>query len=257
MMLFFLRNARFFLMKFSVITVTYNAAAYLEQTLRSVAAQEFTDYEHLIWDGGSVDRTLEIARSFPHATLYEGQDEGIADAMNRGAALANGDFLIHLHADDLLAAPQVLAMVDTTLRLHPEVDWLYGRVKVIDFKGEYKRTTPYEPFSIKRLRRYNFISHPAVFIRRTLFERVGGFHKSLKYCMDYDLWLRLAAQTPPFALPTVLASFREHQYSLSTSEPLQVADEAYRVRNRYVATLFERYRSYRIWKKRRRKYFSC
>lgn len=240
-------------MKFSVITVTYNAAAYLEQTLRSVADQEFGGYEHIVWDGGSTDRTLEIVRSFPHVTLYEGCDEGISDAMNRGAALAKGDFLLHLHADDYLATPRVLAMVEHTLRLHPHVDWLYGRLNVIDFKEEFKRTTPYEAFSFKRLRRYNFISHPATFVRRSLFKRVGGFDKSLKYCMDYDLWLRLAAQATPFALPTVLACFREHQYSLSTSQPLRVADEAYRVRNRYVATLFERYRSYRTWKKRRRK----
>jgi glycosyltransferase involved in cell wall biosynthesis len=241
-------------MKFSIITVTFNAEAYLEQTLLSVAEQKFTDYEHIIWDGGSADRTLEIARSFPRVTLYEGQDEGIADAMNRGAAFASGDFLLHLHADDFLVSSQALAIVDNALRLHPQADWLYGRVNVIDSKGEYKRTTPFEAFSFARLRRYNFISHPATFIRRTLFEKVGGFQKSLKYCMDYDLWLRLAAQTKAFALPSVLASFREHPFSLSTSEPIKVADEAYQVRNLYVATLYERYRSYRTWKKRCKKY---
>lgn len=241
-------------MKFSVITITYNAAAYLEQTLRSVAQQEFADFEHIIWDGGSGDRTLEIARSFPHVTVYEGKDEGISDAMNRGAAHAKGDFLLHLHADDFLATPRTLAMVDNVLRLHPQIDWLYGKVNVVDFKGEFKRETPYEPFSFKRLRRYNFLSHPAVFVKRSLFEKAGGFHKNLKYCMDYDLWLRLAAHTSAFALPTVLACFREHQYSLSTSEPVRVADEAYRVRNRYVASSLERFRSYRTWKKRRKKF---
>jgi len=91
-------------------------------------------------------------------------------------------------------------------------------------------------------------------VKRDFFEKVGGFHKDLKYCMDYDLWLRLASQASPFRLSTVLAYFREHQCSLSTSEPLQVANEAYRVRNRYVTTLYERYRSYRTWKKRVRKF---
>ncbi len=238
-------------MKFSIITITYNAAAYLEQTLRSVDEQDLTDYEHIIWDGGSTDKTLEIARSFPRVKVYEGSDEGIADAMNRGAAFAEGEFLIHLHADDFLENPRVLTMIARTLHLHPHVDWLYGRLKVVDSDGEHVRTTPYEPYSFKRLRRYNFISHPATCVRRSLFEKVGGFHKNLKYCMDYDLWLRLAAQAPAFALSTVLACFREHQNSLSTSEPMNVTDESYQVRNAYVTTFYERYRSYRTWKKRR------
>lgn len=238
-------------MKFTLVTVTYNAAAYLEQTLRSVAEQDFRDFEHVIWDGGSTDGTPEMVKRFPHVTLYEGKDEGIADAMNKGAAYAKGDFLIHLHADDLLAHSHVLTMIARTLRLHPAIEWLYGQLKVIDEKGVVIRTTPYEPYSFKRLRRYNFISHPATVIKRTLFERVGGFDKCLKYCMDYDLWLRLAVHTRAFALPTVLACFREHQHSLSTHEPICVTDEAYRVRNGYVLTPFERYRSYRTWKKRR------
>lgn len=241
-------------MKFSVVTITYNAQTYLEQTLKSVADQEFSDFEHIIWDGGSTDQTLEIARSFPHVTIYEGKDDGIADAMNRGAAYARGDYLIHLHADDLFAHPHVLSMIDATLRLHPLTQWLYGRAEVIDFQGKPLRTTPFEPYDRARLRKYNFVTHPATVVKRTLFDRVGGFETSLRYCMDYDLWLRLAMHETPLALPTILAHFREHQNSLSTSEPIHVADEAYRVRNRYVASLYERWRSYRTWKKRRALY---
>ncbi len=243
-------------MRFSIVTVTYNAAAYLEETLKSVAQQEYRDFEHIIWDGGSLDRTIEIARSFPHVTLYEGQDKGIADAMNKGASFAQGDFLLHLHADDMLAHPRVLSMVASTLSQHPHIEWLYGQAHVIDFKGEMIRTTPYEPYDFKRLRKYNFITHPATFVKRSLFERVGGFHASLRYCMDYDLWLRLAGVCAPFPVASVFSSFREHRFSLSTSEPLEVADEAYRVRNRYVRTFRERLASYRTWKRRRRKFSS-
>ncbi len=238
-------------MLFSLITVTFNAATYLEQALLSVQEQVCTDYEHIIWDGGSTDRTLEIARSFPHVALYEGRDEGIADAMNRGAALAKGDFLLHLHADDQLASAHVLSLLKTTLDLHPHVEWLYGLAHTTDFNGNILRTTSYEPYSLKRLRRYNFMTHPSTLVKRTLFEKMGGFHKELRYCMDYDLWLRLATHTAPFPVPAVLSCFRQHRGSVSTSEPLRVADEAYRVRNRYVTSLYERYRSYRTWKKRR------
>lgn len=239
-------------MRFSIITITFNAEKYLAETLQSAASQEFEEFEHLIWDGGSTDKTLDIARSFPHVTVYQGKDEGIADAMNRGSERAKGEFLLHLHADDLLSHPHSLSIIDTALKQHPSADWLYGEAHFIDENGTILRTTPYERFSFSRLKKYNFITHPTVCVRRSLFQRIGGFRPHLKYCMDYDLWLRLASDAPPLALPFVLASFREHKNSLSTSEPLQVADEAYKVRNQYTANILERYRSWRTWKKRKK-----
>jgi glycosyltransferase involved in cell wall biosynthesis len=239
--------------RFSVITVTFNAEKYLAQTLQSVAAQERVEFEHLVWDGGSCDRTLEIASSFPHVKIIEGKDRGIADAMNLSAAYAQGEFLLYLHADDLLAHPCALLMVKRVLDLHPDVSWLYGKAHIIDQEGSYLRTTSFEPFSEKRLRKYNFITHPATIVSSALFKKVGGFHVNLRYCMDYDLWLRLARYSAPLTLATPLACFREHRDSLSTREPLQVADEAYFVRNCHLFSFYERFRSYRTWKKRRKK----
>jgi len=238
-------------MRFTVITITFNAEKYLAFTLRSVAEQVGVEYEHLIWDGGSTDGTLKIAYSFPRVQVIKGKDNGIADAMNLSAAHAKGEFLLYLHADDLLAHQSVLQMMDRTLRLHPYVKWLYGKAHIIDENEVILRTTPYEPFSYKRLRKYNYITHPATIVARSLFKKVGGFHTDLRYCMDYDLWLRLAKLHIPFSLATPLACFREHKNSLSTKEPLGVANEAYLVRNRYVTSLYERYRSYCTWKKRR------
>ena len=200
---------------------------------------------------GSRDRTVEIARSFDHVKVIEGRDSGIADAMNRAAKYAQGEFLIYLHADDLFAHSRVLHMADRIINMHPSVEWFYGKAHIIDEEGALLRETPYEPFSAKRLRKYNFITHPATVLSRSLFEQVGGFQPDLKYCMDYDLWLRLSQYSLPLAFPTLFACFREHCHSLSTSEPLCVADEAYKVRNRYVRSLYERFRSYRTWKKRR------
>jgi glycosyltransferase involved in cell wall biosynthesis len=240
-------------MRFSVITITFNAEKYLAQTLHSVAVQERVGFEHLVWDGGSTDCTLKIARSFSHVKIIEGRDHGIADAMNRSAAYAQGEFLLYLHADDLLAHSQSLLMAERALSLHPHVEWLYGKAHVINEAGAIVRTTPYEPFSGRRLRKYNFMTHPATILSRSLFKKAGEFDSDLRYCMDYDLWLRLAKLSIPFALATPLACFRQHNSSLSTKEPLGVTDEAYLVRNRYVASLYERFRSYRTWKKRRNK----
>ena len=240
-------------MRFCVVTITYNAEKFLAQTLDSVATQEGVEFEHILWDGGSSDATLDIISRYPHIKLFQGKDQGIADAMNKGAAHASGDFLLHLHADDLLSHSNSLLMVERTLKQHPTLKWLYGKVEVIDEAGQALYVTPYEAYSYKRLCRYNFISHPATFVKRGLFEKVGGFRSSLRYCMDYDLWLRLAKTTCPMALNTSLAYFRQHSGSLSTSEPHEVADEAYQVRNVYVRSLYERYRSYRTWKKRKKR----
>lgn len=242
-------------MKFSVITITFNAENYLAKSLESVSRQQGVEFEHLLWDGGSTDKTLEIARSFPHLKIHTGSDKGIADAMNRGAALAQGEFLIHLHADDCLLHSKVLLQMAHALKVHPKSRWIYGRAKMIDENDAVRRETPFEPFSWKRLCKYNFITHPSVAVSRALFERVGGFDPALKYCMDYDLWLRLAKIAEPLALSNLFSCFREHTGSLSTSHPCEVADEAYSVRKRYVRGVYPRFRSYLSWKKRKRDVF--
>lgn len=237
-------------MRFSVITITYNAEKFLYKTLNSVALQDFQDFEHIVWDGGSQDATLDIVAQFPHIKMYQGKDRGISDAMNRGASYARGEFLLFLHADDLLAHKRAFAVVDTCLKLHG-VDWLCAEADEIDASGEFLRKLSLPPvFSHKKLRRYNTVTHPATFISRHLFKASGGFNLDLHYCMDYDLWLRLARFSIPFLLPFSVASVRKHKGSISTREEVAVADEAYHVRNRYVTSLEERWRSYRTWKKR-------
>ena len=89
-------------MKFSIITVTYNAEDTLERTLQSVAQQTYPHIEHLIIDGASTDKTLEIAHRYPHAILHSEPDHGLYDAMNKGLRLATGDFLCFLNAGDTL-----------------------------------------------------------------------------------------------------------------------------------------------------------
>jgi glycosyltransferase involved in cell wall biosynthesis len=240
-------------MRFSIITITYNAEKHLQKTLESVAAQSFTDFEHIIWDGGSTDRTIEIAKKFPHVKIYQGKDEGISDAMNRGAAVACGEFLLHLHADDYLTQNDTLLIVDTHLRQHPEIKWLYGQIEIIDDNGEKKREGPFTPFNLKKLKRYNTIPHPACFYSKELFAQVGGFSTDLRYAMDYDLWRKFAKITLPLALPKIFSSFREHSGSTSTTQPVKVADEAYLVRKKHATNIWQQWRSYRTWKQRRKK----
>jgi glycosyltransferase involved in cell wall biosynthesis len=235
--------------KFSIVTIALNAEKHLRDTLSSVANQEFHNFEHIVWDGGSTDSTLDIVAQFPHIKLVQGSDSGISDAMNKGASHATGDYIIYLHADDYLAHPQVLVNLDSYLADAP-APWLYGRAEMVDEGGNLRRITNHIPWDPRRLRRYNIITHPATLIRRDLFEEVGGFDTSLKYAMDYDLWLRLSKKCDAISLPWILAAFRQHEGSLSTREERAVANEAYQVRNNYVESLLERLRSWRTWRRR-------
>jgi len=212
--------------------------------------QSFDSYEHIVWDGGSEDETLAIIEHYPHIKLFQGKDKGIADAMNRAAAHASGEYLLHLHGDDCLANRDTLLSVERALKAHVEPAWLYGQAHIIDANDRVLKTTPFEYYSAKRLRKYNFITHPATFVSREIFKKLGGFRPQWKYCMDYDLWLRLSEVAPPFALRRPLACFRAHIHSLSTNEPKGVANEAYAVRNQYLKSPLERLRSYMTWKRR-------
>jgi len=140
-------------MKFSIITVTYNSEKHLDDTLRSVREQSFRDYEHIIWDGGSTDRTLEIVAKSPNVKLYQGSDQGISDAMNLGASKARGDFILHLHSDDRLSGPESLEKVADFLQQQPESLWMYGQLNIIDEDGNAVRTMPFVPFDGSRLRK--------------------------------------------------------------------------------------------------------
>ena len=103
-------------MKFSIITVTYNAEATLERTLQSVAQQTYPHVEHLIIDGASKDKTLEIARRYPHAIVHSEPDKGLYDAMNKGIRLATGNYLCFLNAGDTLHSKETLAHIAKTCK---------------------------------------------------------------------------------------------------------------------------------------------
>lgn len=215
---------------FSIITCTWNSEPYLAQSIASVLAQDYPHIEYIFVDGGSTDGTLERIRALQRPyVLVENVRGGISNAMNAGARVATGDVVAHLHSDDYYLRPDVLS----TVAQHMESTghgWLFGRI-ARDVGGELRSESFTAPrYSPKRLLQGNFVPHPATFVRRNLFAQAGGFDTSLKYAMDYDLWLKLARQAEPVQLDEALAAFREHAGSLSTSNRLAAMEEDFRVR---------------------------
>ncbi|MDX2260003.1 MAG: glycosyltransferase family 2 protein [Hyphomicrobiaceae bacterium] len=175
-------------MKVSVVTVAYNAVRTIAATVRSVAEQGHADLEHIIVDGGSTDGTLDLLSllGHPRLTWRSGRDGGIYDAMNTGVARASGDAVIFLNADDRFAASDVVAAAVGAFSAAGEADLVWGHV-LAEAAGGPKRL-PQPPALDRRVLARTTICHQAMFARRRLFERIGGFDVALPIVADWE-WL--------------------------------------------------------------------
>lgn len=180
-------------MKLSIVTVTYNSAPTIGDTLKSVAAQIHPDIEHIVVDGASTDDTLAIVRrDGPHvARVVCEPDRGIYDAMNKGLALASGDFVGFLNADDMLAGHGVVAALAQAAS-SPDIDAVCGDLVYVrqDQPDQIVRYWRCGAFSPARLRFGWMPPHPTFYVRRSLLNQVGGFDTGLRIAADYDFMLR-------------------------------------------------------------------
>ncbi|MCX6975548.1 MAG: glycosyltransferase [Verrucomicrobia bacterium] len=185
---------------FTIITPTLNASATLEEAVCSAMGQGI-EYEHLIMDGCSSDRTLEIARSFPHLTVHSGRDRGLYDAMNRGAFFARGEWLIFLQADDWLPEG-TLASFQAAIEKNPYVEIITGSAEAVYEIGENLWDTRWHRTSDadKALTVENIaLGEPMInarAIRKSLFKKAGPFDLSYSLASDRDILLKLTFLHP-------------------------------------------------------------
>lgn len=208
--------------KISVITPTYNQAAFIERTITSVLNQNYPNLEYIIVDGQSTDDTDKIVRKYQKALTYISEpDGGQSEAINKGLRKATGDIVTFLNSDDTYE-PGALRTVATYFSEHPGTQWLYGKCRIIDeHDHEVRRPiTSYKNmllknYSYNKLLAENYISQPATFWRREVHAEVGYFDEENHWCMDYDFWLRLGQHYPAAVIPVYLANFRYHYDSKS------------------------------------------
>ena len=200
-------------MKVTVITVCFNSEVTIGQTLKSVGAQSHPDIEHLVIDGGSSDNTMLIVkRDGAHvARAVSEPDKGIYDAMNKGLALATGDFVGFLNADDMFASPDSLASLVAELTA-TQADVVYADLIYVrsDRTDSVVRSWRSGEFAASRLRYGWMPPHPTFYLRRDLLPQVGGFDTQLRIAADYDFILRcLSRQGLKVAyMPQVLVRMR-------------------------------------------------
>lgn len=198
----------------SVVSVSYNQAKYLPDCLQTVRDQTYPAVEHLVYDPGSTDGSRQIVRRFRHATLVAEPDQGQSDALNKGFARSKGDIIAWLNSDDYYADCDVFKRVVERFDAQDSPDIVYGRGVFVDASGKKLRDVYVnkDPSSLWwRFQQEDGILQPALFMRRSLFEKVGELRKDLHYSMDYEYWIRCLKEGAKFAfLDDDLAVARYH-----------------------------------------------
>ncbi len=158
----------------SIVTPSLNMAAYIEETIDSVLAQDYPSIEYIVMDAGSTDGTPSILRKYEGRLQYFSQpDGGTADAINQGFARCGGSILAFLNADDTYL-PGAISTAVSTLSANPDIAMVYGEGNWVNERGEIIGRYPTLPFDSKRLEQECFICQPASFFRREAFEAIGG-----------------------------------------------------------------------------------
>ena len=180
-------------MRVSVITVCRNSASTIEDTLRSVGAQDHDDIEHIVVDGKSTDGTLDLIGRYRAGVskLISELDAGIYDAMNKGIALASGEVIGFLNSDDAYFAPSILSTVAQVFE-DSSIDACYGDLIYVQRDNTEKvvRYWKSRPYTAGSFRKGWMPAHPTFFVRRRIYERYGGFDLDFKIQSDFELTMR-------------------------------------------------------------------
>jgi glycosyltransferase involved in cell wall biosynthesis len=224
-------------MKLSIVTCTWNSEPWLAESIASVARQDFPHVEKIFVDGGSTDGTLDRIAAVPgDVKVLHNVRGGISRAMNAGVAVATGDIIAHMHSDDFYLGSDVFCRVAAAFDAQHDAEWLYGRCKTVERGALVENNYEFKSYSWDALIRRNIVPHQSTFMRRSAFNALGGFDETLRYAMDYDLWLKAAKRGAPIQLFDYLAAFRFHGGSLSTTQARQTHAEEWRVRMRHAGS---------------------
>ncbi len=214
----------------SIITPSYNQAAYLEATIQSVLGQDIPNLEYIVMDGGSTDGSVDIIRRYAERLAYwvSEPDSGQAEAINKGLGRATGEVVAWLNSDDVYrpgAAQAALA----ALAADPTLAFVFGDLESLDAAGQVFNTIRYAPYTLDDLLAFRIIGQPSVFMRRSALEKAGLLDPSYHFLLDHQLWLRLGQQGGLRYVPQVWAAARHHPAAKNTAQAGGFSTEIYRI----------------------------
>ncbi len=207
-------------MKVSIVTISFNQAKYLEEAINSVLRQDHQDIEYILVDAGSTDGSINIIKKYSEfiGTVIVEPDNGPADGLNKGFALARGDVIGYLNADDILL-PLAVSRITSYFHSEPDVDVIYGDGFFMDGSGRRGK-----PIFSSEWNTFGYahgvvtILQPATFFRRSALPKAAPFNKSNKTCWDGELLVDLAMNGARFKrVSGNFACFRIHSKSITGS----------------------------------------
>jgi glycosyltransferase involved in cell wall biosynthesis len=222
----------------SIVVPAYNHAGYLKECIESILAQDYPQVELIVLDDGSTDATPGLLRAYGERFRWESQaNMGQSATLNKGWAMAKGEILGYLSADDALR-PQAVSEAVAVLQSRPEIVATYSDFDLIDEHSRAVRTVATRDFDARDLV-LDLVCQPGpgAFFRREAFLRAGPWNPELRQNPDLDFWLRLSLVGNFLRIPKVLAGFRVHEGSATyQSTNVSRADEPVLMTHRFVAT---------------------
>jgi len=181
-------------MRVSIITVSFNSAHTVRETIESVLGQSYPDIEYVIVDGESTDATLDIIGEYRGkiSKVLSEPDDGIYDAMNKGVALATGDIIGILNSDDSFESVHSIQYVVDAFAKEPKVDMVFGDVVFVSPENlsEISRFYSSKRFKPWKLRFGWMPPHPGTYVRREAYEKSGGYSLAYTIAADYEMFVR-------------------------------------------------------------------
>lgn len=227
-------------MKLSIVTICYNAESEIEKTILSVSKQLFKDYEYIIVDGKSNDKTMDIIERYSDNidTIISEPDNGIYDAMNKGIDCARGKWTIFLNAGDYFYNDEVLLKLFTKLDIYKNIDVAYGQI-VKEYKDERYLAIP---FPLEYIGKFMPFGHPAAFVKTEIL-KLKKFDVRFKIAADYNLFYNLYSEKYRFLYIDQVISVFESENGVSnklgfaTIKETSIVNKSYKTRGYYLAIL--------------------
>lgn len=213
----------------SIITPSFNQAAYLEQTILSVLDQDHPYIEYIVIDGASTDTSVDVIKKYENRLAYwvSEKDNGQADAINKGFAHATGDIIAWLNSDDYYLAGTISSVVKI-FDQNPGVTLVYGNMFAVDEHGKTFNTLNYKQLTLEDLLCFQIIGQPAVFMRRSAMESVKldtDFH----FLLDHYLWIQIAQHSQLLYVDQTWAAARYHAEAKNRAKAAEFGRDAFRI----------------------------